>query len=170
MIIKYSQIIHSPVLELRGQTRLGVATDLVIQKSDLIIKAVIVKNGLFNINTKVATNTDIVELNSGSVILRDDDSLVTLAYAERIREAIADKMYGIGQSVKTKSGKYIGKVYDYTIDNATCSIQKLFAKSLLDDRIISVSSITKFEGKNITVKDDFELITAAGPAFKPEIA
>lgn len=170
MIIKYSQVIHSPVLELRGQTRLGLATDLVIQKSDLKIKAAIVRNGFFNLATKVATSADIIELNSGSVILRDDDSLVSLSEADRIRDAIADKMYGIGQSVRTKSGKYIGKVYDYTIDNATCSIQKFFARSLLDDRIISVNSITKFEGKQITVKDDFELITAAGPAFKPEVA
>lgn len=170
MIVKYSQVIHSPVLELKSQTQLGVATDLVIQKSDLTIKAAVVKVGLFLLSTRVATNTDIVELNSGSVILRDDDSLVTLAESERIREAIKDKMYGINQSVRTKSGKSLGKVYDYTIDNATCAIQKFYVKSLLDDRIISVSSITKFEGKRITVKDDFELITAAGPAFNPEIA
>ena len=170
MIVKYSQIIHSPVLELKGQTRLGVAADLVIQKSDLSVKAAVVKNGLLNVNTKVATSADIVELNSGSVIVRDDNSLASLAEAERIREAIADKMHGVGQRVRTKSGKNIGKVYDYTIDNSTCAIQKIYVKSLLDDRIISVSSITKFEGKQITVKDDFELITAAGPAFKPEVA
>lgn len=170
MIVKYSQIIHSPVLELKGQTRLGVATDLVIQKSDLSIKAVIVKNGLLNVNTKVATSADIVELNSGSVIVRDDNSLTSLAEAERIREAIKDKMHGIGQRVKTKSGKNIGKVYDYTIDNSTSAIQKFYVKSILDERIIAVSSVTKFEGKQITVKDDFELITAAGPAFNSEIA
>ena len=170
MIVKYSQIIHSPVLELKGQTRLGVAADLVIQKSDLSIKAVVVKNGLLNVNTRVATNTDIVELNSGSVIVRDEDSLVSFSEAERVREAISDKMSGINQRVRTKSGKNIGKVYDYTIDNSTCSIQKFYVKSILDERIISVSSVTKFEGKQITVKDDFELITAAGTAFKPEIA
>jgi sporulation protein YlmC with PRC-barrel domain len=170
MIVKYSQIIHSPVLELKGQTRLGIVADLVIQKSDLTIKAVIVKNGLLNVNTRIATNADIIELNSGSVILRDDDSLVTFSEAERVKEAIKDKMYGVSQKVRTKSGKSIGRVYDYTIDNATCAIQKFYVKSLLDDRIISVGSIIKFEGKNITVKDDFELITAAGPAFTPEIA
>lgn len=170
MIVKYSQIIHSPVLELKGQTRLGVASDLVIQKSDLSIKAVIVKYGLLNVNTRVATNTDIIELNSGSVIVRDDGSVVSLSEAERVREAISDKMYGIGQRVNTKSGKYIGRVYDYTLDNTTLSLHKLYVKSLLDERIISVSSIIKFEGKNIKVKDDFELITAAGPALSPETA
>jgi len=170
VIIKYSQVVHSPVLELKGQTRLGFAFDLVIQKSDLSIKAVMVKNGSFGLATRIATNTDIIELNSGSVILRDDDSLVSINEAERVREAIKDKMHGIGQKVRTKSGKSIGKVYDYTIDNATCAIQKFYVKSLLDERIISVSSVTKFEGKNITVKDDFELITAAGAVFKPELA
>lgn len=170
MIVQYSQIVHSPVLELKNQTKLGTAQDLVIQKSDLSIKAVIIKSSLFNLTTRVATSADIVELNSGSVIVRDDDSLVSLSEAERVKEALADKMCGISQKVKTKSGKSIGKVYDYTLDSTTFALQKIYVKSILDERIISVSSIIKFEGKNIVVKDDFELITAGGTAFQPETA
>lgn len=174
MIIKYSQIIHSPVMEMKNQTKLGEAVDLVIQKSDLSIKAVVVKNGLFNIATRIATNNDVVELNNGSVILNNDDSLVLLSDALRVKEAIHDKMFGVGQSVKTKTGKFLGRVCDYTIDNATGAIQKLFVKSLFADRVIPVSMIVKFEGKRITVKDDFEIISATDlsdlsePAASPE--
>lgn len=170
MIVRYSQVIHSPVVEMKSQTNLGLAFDLVIQKSDLTIKAVIIKCGFFNLMTRVATASDIVELNSGSVILNDDNSITTLAEATRIREAIHDKMYGVGQSVKTKSGKMLGRVCDYTIDNATCAIQKLYVKSLLSDRIIPVSAILDFQGKRITVKDDFEIVAEPAPEFKPEIA
>lgn len=170
MIIRYSQIIHSPVVELKSQTNLGIASDLVIQKSDLTIKAVIIRCGFFNLLTRVASASDIVELNSGSVILNDENSITTLSEATRIREAIKEKMHGLGQSVRTKSGKALGQVYDYTIDNATCAIQKLFVKSLLTDRIIPVSAILNFEGKKITVKDDFEIITEPKPEFKPEVA
>ena len=170
MIVKYSQIIHSPVVEMKSQSNLGVASDLVIQKSDLTVKAVVVKCGFFNLLTRVAAASDIVELNSGSVILNDDDSIITLSEATRIREAIHEKMHGIGQSVRTKSGKSLGQVYDYIIDNATCAIQKLYVKSLLTDRIIPVSAIINFEGKRITVKDDFEVIAEPKPEFKPEVA
>lgn len=170
MIIRYTQVIHSPVVELKSQTNLGIVSDLVIQKSDLTIKAVIVKNGLFHLQTRVASASDIVELNSGSVILNDDNSLTALSETTRIKEAINEKMHGIRQKVSTKSGKMLGHVYDYTIDNATSSIQKLYIKSLLTDRIIPVSAIIKFEGKKITVQDDFEMIIEPKPEFKPEVA
>jgi uncharacterized protein YrrD len=155
---------------MKSQTNLGIASDLVIQKSDLTVKAVIVKSGFFNLLTRVAAASDIVELNSGSVILNNDDSITTLSEATRIREAIHEKMHGVHQSVRTKSGKALGQVYDYTIDNATCAIQKLYIKSLLSDRIIPVSAIINFEGKRITVKDDFEVIAEPKPEFKPEVA
>lgn len=170
MIIKYSQVIHSPVVEMKSQSNLGIASDLVIQKSDLTIKAVVVKCGFFNLLTRVAAASDIVELNSGSVILNDDNSITTLSEATRIREAIHEKMHGIGQSVRTKSGKALGQVYDYVIDNATGAIQKLYVRSFLSDRIIPISAIVKFEGKKITIKDDFEVIAEPTPEFKPEIA
>ena len=170
MIIKYSQIIHSPVVELKDQTNLGLASDLVIQKSDLTIKAVIIKCGFFSLLTRVAVASDIVELNSGSVILNDENSITTLSGATRINEAIREKMYGLNQYVGTKSGKALGQVYDYTIDNSTGAIQKLYLKSLMTDRIIPASAIIKFDGKKITIEDDFEIITELKPEFKPEVA
>ena len=170
MIIKYSQVIHSPVVEMKSQTNLGVASDLVIQKSDLTVKAVIIRCGFLKSLTRVAAASDIVEINSGSVILNDDNSLTTVSEALRIKEAVQAKMHGVGQYVRTKSGKTLGRVHDYTIDNATTTIQKLYVKSFFSDRIIPVSAIISFEGQIITVKDDFELISNTDPAFNPETA
>ncbi len=170
MIVKYSQIIHSPVVELKNQSRLGVTSDLVIQKSDLTIKGAIVRTGLFGLIKKAAAESDIVELNRSAVILNSNDSLVNISEVERIKEALNEKLYGINQSVKTKSGKLIGQVYDYTIDNATCAIQKFYVKSFLSERIIPVSAVTEIKGKRITIRDDFKILPAAEPAraLKPE--
>ena len=172
MIIKYSQIIHSPVIELKDQTRLGFASDLVIQKSDLSVKGVIVRTGLFGVVKKAAAESDIVELNRAAVILNDDNSLVNISELERIKESLREKLCGINQSVRTKSGKMIGRVYDYAIDNSTNAIQKFYVKSLFSDRIIPVSAVTEIKGKHIIIRDDFEIATALEPAkaLKPEVA
>lgn len=170
MIIKYSQVIHSPVVELKNQTRLGIASDLVIQKSDLSIKGVIIRTGLFGLVKKAAAENDVVEFNRDAVILNNENSIASLSELERIREALREKLCGIHQRVRTKSGKLIGTVDDYTINNITCAIQKFYVKSWLSDRIIPVNAVIEIKDKRITIRDDFEVVTTPEPALKPEIA
>jgi len=97
---------------------------------------------------------------------------INISELERVKEALRERLYGVNQSVKTKSGKSIGRVYDYTIDSSTNAIQKLYIKSLLDDRIIPISAVTEIKGKRITIRDDFEIATVPEPAkaLKPETA
>lgn len=159
MIVKYTQIVHSPVYEIRAQQNLGNVLDLVIQKSDLSIKAAVVRTGPFFFSPKkVVGMTDIVEFSGNAVIVQDEDSAVPIKESIRIAEAIADRMYGVGQIVVTKSGKLIGRVYDYTFHNETGIIEKFYVKSLIHDRIISRTAVVKLDRKRMTIEDDFEMI------------
>jgi uncharacterized protein YrrD len=144
---------------MRGYQKLGRVLDIVIQKSDLSVKAVIMREGAFFFDEKKAISvSDIQEFTSGSVLVVDDNSPVPIKESIRVFEAIKDRMFGVGQIVRTKSGKLIGKVYDYTFHNETGAIEKFYVKSIFNDRIISRDAVVKLEGKRMTIEDDFEVI------------
>lgn len=171
MIVRYTQIIHSPVFELRAQQTLGRVLDIVIQKSDLSVKAVIVREGPFFFSAKKSVSmTDITEFSSSAVLVNDENSAVPIKESIRVAEAIRDNMFGIGQIVVTKSGKVVGRVYDYTFHNESGIIEKFYVKSMLSDRIISRTAVLKLDGKRMTIEDDFEVIKSADPLVELEKA
>lgn len=113
---------------------------------------------------------DIVEFANNAVIINDEDNAVPIKESLRVADAIKDKMYGIGQIVYTKSGKLVGRVYDYTFHNETGIIEKFYVKGILSDRIISRTAIVKLEGKRMTIEDDFEVIKTPAMELDKNIA
>jgi uncharacterized protein YrrD len=168
MLVQYSKIINSPVVELQTQTQIGVVDDLVIHKTKLEVYGIVLKKSsiLSFGEPKAVTSTDIVEINPQATIVNNADSAVPLSEAVRLKEAIEQKYKGIYQRIVSKNGKNIGLVYDYLIDSTTQKISKFYCRTLLAEKIISARSVIKIEGKKITIKDEFEAEKITTPAVE----
>src|SRR3989338_2272075 len=155
MMLLYSKLIGSPIAELKDSTKIGTISDFVINDTDLTVVAAVVEYGLPMISKKkVVTVADFIHLSKNGIIVKDGDALVELNEVVRIETLYKNKCFGLAQKVVTKSGTYIGHVYDYLIDSTTANIKKLYIKKLLSDRIIPISAVIAMEGKLITIKDD----------------
>ncbi len=159
MITRYSQVMHSQVVTLDEQQSLGSVTDIVLNKTDFTIKAFLIRTMPVIPMHKVISFSDVVEIASNAVLVQNEDAVSDMKDSVRVKEAIKAKIHGIGQRVYTKSKKFIGVVYDYTIHSETGKIIKIYVKTLLSDRIIGTETILKFEGKKIIIEDEFETIT-----------
>lgn len=155
MMLLYSKLIGSPIADLKSQAKIGQISDFVINDIDLTIAAVLTESGLPLISKKkVVSSTDFIHLTKNGLIISDEEALVEISELVRVETLYKNKCFGLAQKVVTKSGIYIGHVYDYLIDSTTFSIRKLYVKKLLTDRIIPVSAVIAMEGKLITINDD----------------
>ena len=166
MIVRYSQVVHSPIVEIRSQSLLGKVSEVVLQKSDFSVKAVLFKSSPLSLERRVVTETDILEITPQAVLVNDENSSESLSESPRVQQSLKTKSFGVGQKVVTKSKKRVGRVVDFTFDSQIMKIQNLYVKSMLSDRIIPSTVIEKVEGKTITISDDFEVSKAAQPAPK----
>jgi uncharacterized protein YrrD len=165
MLVQYSKIIDSPVVELDTQTKVGVVHEIVINNTKFSVAGIVLKKDSFLSfgEPNVVVSTDMVEMNSSALIVKNEEAVTPLSEAIRLKELIDHKYIGIYQRVVSKKGRNVGLVHDYLIDSATFRITKLYCRTLLSERIIPIHSVIKMEGKKIIIKDDFEKIKVGSP-------
>ncbi len=159
MIVSYSQIIGSDVLSINEQKSVGKISDLVLQKSDLKVKAALLRQSFFYVPQKLVTYNDIIDFDNNAIVIQTEDNIVTLKEVIAVQKAIQASLCGINQKVMTKSGSLVGRVYDYTIDSTSGMIYSLYVHKLLLDKIIPRSIILELEKNIFLIEDDYELIT-----------
>ncbi len=158
MIVSYNQIIGSSVLSVKEQKLCGKVAEVVLQKTDLKIKALILKKPYFLMREKAVSFSDILEFDKKIVVVNDEDSITDISELISVGEALKNRLKGRGQKTYTKSGKFIGIVYDYTIDSQSGLIYNLSVKNLLSDKLISRSSIIELKGSCFIIEDDYMLV------------
>ncbi len=159
MITRYSQILNSPVVTLDEQQNLGIVSDIVLNKTDLTIKAFLIKTMPIIPLYKVISFSDVVEIASNAILVQNDKAISDMKDSIRVKEAIKSRTHGVRQRVYTKSKKFIGIVYDYTIHAETGKIMKFYLKTIFSERIIGTETVNEFVGKRIIIEDDFETIS-----------
>jgi uncharacterized protein YrrD len=169
MLVPYTKIVGSPIVEIRTQLKVGVVGDLAMQKSDLSLSGIILRNNFLDFSKRVISASDIVDISNQAVIINDEDSIVPLPEAVRIKEALEKNLHGILQRVVTKKGKNIGIVTDYLVESTTLSITKFYCKTLLTEKIIPKNSVTDIVGKKIIIKDDFETVRVGSPVIESSL-
>lgn len=144
--------------------------DIIIKKSDISIYGLVVRTSILPFaKMKVITETDILEIGHDGVIIQDEDAITNFDDSVRLKEAYHHKLHGINQHVRSKSGKNLGKVFDYLVRATDLSITKIYVKSLVSERIIPTSAITKIEGKHITVNNDYDTLDVKTSAIEAEM-
>ena len=89
--------------------------------------------------------------------------------AIRIKQAIDQGLSGIGQKVVTKSGKKIGKVFDYLISVNDLSITKLYVKNMMSERIIPITAVNEIKGNIIIINDDYDMVSIPRTAVEAKM-
>lgn len=173
MLIPYTKLIDANIIESKGQTRLGQVYDFVILKSELKVGGILTKSkSILTKKNKAISISDIEEITSGRhvVIVRDQDALSDLSELIRLNEAFKKGYAGIGQKVQTRSGKKIGKVFDYLIQSDTFVIRKFYVKGLFSERIIASSNVVEMtDDRRIIIKDDYAAVKLTSPAVESSV-
>lgn len=168
MIVSYSQIIGSEILAINEQKTVGKVSDIVIQKSDLKIKGLVLQSPFFFVAPKAIAFGDVLEIDNRAVVTQREDNILPLKELVSIEKAIKSKQCGLKQKIITKSGTDVGYVYDYTIESGTGLIYSLYVKKFLTEKIIPRSIILELKDNVYIIEDDYELIKNS--ATMPEVA
>ncbi len=158
MIVSYSQLIGNDILSIDEQKSAGRVADLVIQKTDLKIKAALVGKHFFWLPQKAVIFDDIVDINQSALVVQNSENIIRLKELLAIQKAIQSKCLGINQKVITKSGSAVGIVYDYTFDSTSGLLYSLHVKKFLTDKIIPRSIIVEYNNNIFIIDDDYELV------------
>lgn len=170
MILKYSQIVGKPVMELRDQSYLGRVADVVLTKSNFKIASLIVKEVFFWPARKAVVESDISEITLEAVIINKEDDLSLIKELPRVKESLENGFSGIGHRVYNKSKKFVGRIYDYTFDSESRFLFKLYVKSVISERIIARTAIVEVKHNKVIIEDDFEAIKDTETVFQAETA
>ncbi len=162
MILSYSQIISNDVLSINEQKSVGKVSDIVLQKTDLKIKAALLQQNFFFLPQKLVSFNDIVDFDSNALVIRTEDSVTLLKDMIAAQKAIKADLCGVNQKVITKSGSFVGKVYDYTIESTSGMIYSLYIRKLFSEKIIPRSIILELNGNTFIIEDDYELVKNGG--------
>lgn len=158
MVTLYSKIVGAPVFEMVNQEKVGTVFDLIYGPDKLSLAGIVFNKGIFERKTNVVSVHNLVEISTKDVAILVDnfDAVQDLDDLVRLKNKSEKGFCGIGQKVFTKSGQYVGKVYDVLIDCHSFELKKFYIKNLLSDRIVAHSAVLEFEPKRIVIKDDFE--------------
>lgn len=155
MIIRYSKIKGCVIGEMKDQVYIGRVSEVIIDNQNIKVAAIAFdQSNLFYSKSQFIMDVDIVHIFKDGVVIKDDESLIDLEESSNLKRFIDDKSYGTGQKVVTESDEYLGKVYDFLIDNETLAITKFYIKHYFDEKIIPSTKIVKFENGVITIKDN----------------
>jgi len=159
MLILGSKLINTPIMSLQTGSELGKVTLPVIDPETLSIAAYEVQGNNLSYNPSLLRIADIRELSNVGMIVDSSDELVgpdEIIILKKIHE-LDFKL--INMKVVSESGKHLGTVDDYVINDQTFVIQQInikhgILKSFGDTgRLISRSQIAEINNKNIVVKD-----------------
>jgi len=159
MFLHYSKIVTLNIAELRSQSKIGCVLDVVINNDNLSLSGLILKKqNIWQNKIFVIPINDIIEIENKGIIVSNVDSIVPIGEVVRIKKQFDEGYVGIDQKVITKSGKYIGKVYDYIVDSKSLIITKLYTKHLLNERIIPAKNVVSYDKKLIIINDDINYV------------
>ena len=166
MLLNSSRLIGCPVLSLHLGGPIGRVTGEVVDPNDLKIIALNVDGP----QTGDGDHGDILDVRSVrefsniGMIIDSIDDLVSKGEVIKFDEIMDLNFSVIGLAVKTKKGKKLGKIVDYTFDPESMQIMQFIVKrpmmkSLLDpELVIGRSQIKEVNDYELIVKDDEQKI------------
>lgn len=162
------------ILSLRNGRPIGKVGDPIINPNNLSIEAFYAHSPRES-EHRVIFAADIRELSVRGVIVDSEDNLMELEGLVRLEKVLAIDFQMMDKKVVTKSGKSVGKVMDYVVDDKGYEIQKIYVRPAIvkaftkNDLIIGRNQIVEVNDKKIVVKDtDIKVGSKIKkPAFNP---
>jgi sporulation protein YlmC with PRC-barrel domain len=164
MLILYSKLVGLPIIELENQSKLASVLDVVIEPKNGKVLGLIAKVGNLLPRDLLVAARDLSQVLPTAILVADVDRVTAIDEVVRANELYKKHFTLYGKKVVTESGKLLGKVNDYLIDDELLTLAKLYIRHLFSDRIIPYTAVVRIDDKAIVVKDDFEAISASAEA------
>lgn len=159
-MIDYNQTIGSPVLVVSSNKEIGKIKELIINFETGKLLGFQLSEGLLK-EQRVLRLEDVKEIKDNKIFVDNDISIKPLHNFGQFEELLKKDIKIKNNNVVTESGKELGLIVDFYIDEVSYKIDKLFVKnSFLRDLfkgklIISFDKIVSISKNAIVVKDDF---------------
>ena len=154
----YTKIVGTPVYD-EGSRPIAMVQDLIIDPESGKLLAFMVNS------SKRLIITPIDVLSWQDVIhVPNHDAIVEAADVLRVEEVLNGQTKIFHNKVETKSGKFLGRVNDFSVDTSSLMLQKLYvAKGFLgliryDGRIIQANDIQEILPGKIVVNEDLSIV------------
>lgn len=154
MLLRLKETIGTPIVTERQGSVIGMIKAPIIDPETGQVVALMV--GV--LKQKVLVPRDIIKWSRGVIYIHDAADIVSIEEILRAKEVFKKYTPIFGEKVFTKSGEFLGKVFDYEINTEKMALSKIFtAKELLlfryDKIEIPSKNIIEIRRKKIIVKD-----------------
>ncbi len=153
------QLVGMPIVGIRSSEQISSTIEAIINPRKLCIEAFYCEPDRVSDTDMVLFTTDIREVGHLGIIVDSEDVIMPTADLVRLEEITALNFQLIGKNIVTESGKKLGKIENYTIEDTTFRIEKLYARPQMfktistNDFIVSRRQIASVNDKNVIVKD-----------------
>lgn len=152
------QLIDTPIVGIRGGRRLSSVIEPIINPHKMAIEAFYCDDKVVD-SDMVMFTSDIREIGRMGIIVDSEDVIMPMADLVRLEEIANINFQLIGKNVINESGKKLGKVENYTIDDLNFRIEKIYARPTAikalssNDFIISRRQVVSVNNNEVIVKD-----------------
>lgn len=166
-----SKLSGLPLVSMQNAFKVGAADRFVIDPETGEFLGLLTKAGWLS-KPFAVTSHEIVGLTNEAIIIRNIASLNEPDEIIRIKEALKTATDIIGSGVYTEAGEYLGKAFDFSVDEESRKLTRILAKSALKKIIkgnleIAQEFIVRIEPKKIIVKDSTVKEAAAAVVASP---
>lgn len=159
MMIEAKKLIGLPVAAIDTQSKIGEISQILIDPNNGNLMGFIVStrgsaNWQIFAPKKILSITDIRDWDPNGIVTASIDNLVEKKEIVRIKEILDNKIFLLGMSAKTESGKNMGVIDDLLIDTENQSVQKYYLRDLLGNSRIFLSNKVLKINKVIVFSDD----------------
>lgn len=151
--------LSQPVLSLRSGSRIGTIGRAIINPNNLKLEGWYADN-LRDKGDYILPTLEVRDLIPKGIVVNDHTALTDPEDLVRMKETIEIDFELIGKQVVTESGRKVGKVTDYAVDDESFYIQKLYVSASLlrglsqQQYIINRSAIQEITDRKIVVPDN----------------
>ncbi len=167
----YSHILGTPVMEDDEIRPLTTVKDVVMDpdRGMLLALVVDVSRNMVIAPIDILSWGRAIRIHNGGVIIEGEEVV-------RIAEVLKRGISIFHNKVFTEEGVYLGRVFDFSLDNKSLSLNNLYIQKTfmgiirLDSRIIPAKEIVEITSEKIIVKSDMKVIKEEAAAVSTESA
>ncbi len=166
------EYVDVPIMSLRGGRRISSTLEPVINGNKLRIEGLYCEDRASGVD-KILLTEDVREFSDVGIIVDSEESLMDPSDLVRLEEVLEMNFSVIGKRLVTQSGKKLGHVEDYAIDDTTFKIEKIYARPTalktfsINDYIINRRQIASVNHDEIVVKD--AVVKSGNRSRKPSL-
>ena len=153
MLIELTKLEKLQVGAMDEGTAVGTLKRVVVNPEDLKVIGFTVKIGAVFPKIKAVSFFDVVDIDINGLAINSRESLSDAKEIVRLNELMKKKYSIVGQPVRSKSGKKLGRVTDALVETTTGDILRIYTKYFISNYVFERSQIDKVTLREVIIKE-----------------